>query len=139
MTIKNHLRDILILFLIACIPAIAQLAMHGLSAPGKIPFGIFAEEITQRKESIVWVDARKEEVFKQEHIPGAVNLNRYNWDQSLQSLYEKFEPGKTIVVYCSPDCTESEEIASRIRELGIDPVLVLEGGYQAWKKINHDS
>jgi rhodanese-related sulfurtransferase len=49
----------------------------------------------------VWVDAREENVFHEQHIPDAINLNAQNWERELGKLFERFEPGKTVVVYCS--------------------------------------
>ncbi len=52
----------------------------------------------------------------------------------LAGLFDAWSPGKSIVVYCTPDCHASSEIADRIRDLGIEPVFFLHGGYEAWKR-----
>jgi rhodanese-related sulfurtransferase len=88
---------------------------------------------------IVWVDARPDDLYKMGHIPGALNLNRTNWDKALSQLFGLYAPGKEVIVYCSAGCSESEEIANQIRNLGLEPVLFLEGGFDAWQKANPNS
>jgi rhodanese-related sulfurtransferase len=121
---------------ISAIPALAQLYYCGFSPPVDIPFGIRVEQAERLQTPIVWIDARPEDAFQMAHIPGALNLNRTNWDQALPRFFEAYAPGRSVIVYCSPDCTESEEIASRIRNLGLDQIRILEGGYEAWKEAN---
>jgi rhodanese-related sulfurtransferase len=137
MNVIHQAKCALLLMAIASIPAVAQLAMYGFTPPTSNPFSITMEEVFKRSEPIVWVDARPEESFKEAHVSGALNLNRTNWDQMLPQFFGAFEPGKMVIVYCSPGCSESEEIASRIRNLGFDPVLFLEGGFESWKKATH--
>jgi rhodanese-related sulfurtransferase len=83
---------------------------------------------------IVWVDSRSRSDYEREHASGAILLNKDEWDNLLASLFDAWSPGKSIVVYCTPDCHASSEIADRIRDLGIEPVFFLHGGYEAWKQ-----
>ena len=129
-------RDSFLLIGVACIPAFAQLYWNGFEPPAAVPFGISVEEVKTHSEPIVWVDARENDLFDAGHVPGALNLNQSNWDQALPNLFAAYAPGKSIIVYCSPDCIASEEIAAKIRELGLEQVFVLEGGFDAWKKAN---
>ncbi len=131
-----QIKRIFMLIAISAVPALAQLFYHGFSPPVDIPFGIRVEEVQRLQTPIVWIDARPEGAFQMAHIPGALNLNRTHWDQALPSFFEAYAPGRSVIVYCSPDCSESEEIASRIRNLGFDQILILEGGYDAWKAAN---
>jgi len=85
-------------------------------------------------KEVVWVDARSEEAYKDGHIPGAVLLNHDGWDTMLGNLFEAWKPDRTIVVYCSEGCQASREVANRIRNLGLEPVYVLKGGYDSWKQ-----
>jgi rhodanese-related sulfurtransferase len=126
-------KKITLLLIVAAIPTVAQLCKHGYHAPVLNPYAVSMSEVIG-KEPLMWVDAREENLFHEQHIPNAINLNSKNWEQELVQLFEHFEPGKTVVVYCSAGCQENEHIAARIRELGIEPVLVLEGGFEAWKK-----
>jgi rhodanese-related sulfurtransferase len=77
----------------------------------------------------IWVDARPEAEFAQEHVPGALLLNEDRWNELTWS------PEKRIVVYCSSEsCGSSREVARRLRnEAQLKNVSVLEGGWEAWR------
>ena len=84
-------------------------------------------------QNILWLDARSRVKYENRHIPGAVLVNAKEWEESLARLFEVFEPGKTIVVYCNKGCTSSSSIAQRLRnELGQDNIYYLEGGMDSW-------
>jgi rhodanese-related sulfurtransferase len=127
------IKNCALLLLIACVPAAIQLIRHGQQPPPDNPYLISVTGVANKKP-VLWIDARTEGLFKERHIPDAINLNRSNWDQAIAQLFEHFEPGMTVVTYCSSGCQESEQIAARIRELGIEPVLILDGGFEAWVK-----
>ena len=82
----------------------------------------------------IWVDARHEEEFSNEHVPGAILLNGDRWNDLLPQVLAAWSPGKRIVVYCSSvSCGSSREVASRLRkEAELKNVFVLEGGWEAW-------
>lgn len=86
-------------------------------------------------EAVMWVDARPEEEFAADHIPGATLLNAENWDSLLPVALNAWMPGKVVVVYCSKkNCGASGEIARRLREeANLQNVFVLEGGWEAWQ------
>lgn len=134
MKLNHSIKYLAGLVALAGLPAVGQLIHDGFAPPTHIPFGITVEDIQRLPTHIVWVDARPDDMFRSAHIPGALNLNRSNWDQALPQLFAAYQPGNSIVVYCSPDCTESEEIAAKIRDLGFDQPLVLEGGFESWQK-----
>lgn len=78
----------------------------------------------------VFVDARDEVQYGQEHLPGAINLP-----------YVDIRPGAnlpprdaTIVVYCSDaDCPISQYAWRGLTRLGYDNVLDMRAGIQGWK------
>ncbi len=82
----------------------------------------------------LWLDARPDEEFAQEHVPGAMSLNEDRWSELLPRVLETWSPDKRIVVYCSSQaCGASREVARRLRtEGGLKNVYVLEGGWEAW-------
>ena len=133
----SHLRKASILLLVAAVPAAVQLAYSGFLPPEHIPFGITAQDAIDATQPILWVDSRPEASFETAHIPGALNINSSNWDHALPQLFELYQSGKTVVVYCSSGCVASEEIGDKIRNLGLDPTLVLEGGFEAWQRYQH--
>jgi rhodanese-related sulfurtransferase len=86
----------------------------------------------------IWVDARPEEEFARDHVPGAILLNEDHWNDLLPHfLGEKWSPDKKIVVYCSTkSCNLAREVARRLREEAKLPndIRVLDGGWEEWLK-----
>ena len=82
----------------------------------------------------IWIDARPEAEFEQEHVPGALPLNEDRWNELLPQMLAAWSPEKQVVVYCGSDgCGSSREVARRLRkEAQLKNVFVLEGGWEAW-------
>jgi len=87
-------------------------------------------------KNAIWVDARPDEEFAQDHVPGALSLNEDRWNELLPQFLAAWSPGKKVVVYCSSlSCNASREVARRLRkEAQLPDVFVLEGGWEAWLK-----
>lgn len=87
-------------------------------------------------QNAVWVDARPDEEFAHDHVPGALSLNEDRWNELLPQFLAAWSPGKKVVVYCSSlSCNASREVARRLRkEAQLPDVFVLEGGWEAWLK-----
>jgi len=85
-------------------------------------------------ESTLWIDARPDEQFEKQHIPGAISLNEDRWNELLPQTMTAWSPEKRLVVYCSSQsCALSREVARRLRdEAGLKNVYVLHGGWEAW-------
>lgn len=84
----------------------------------------------------VWVDARPDEQFTRDHVPGALSLNEDHWNEQLPNFLGAWSPGKKTVVYCSNEsCNLALEVAQRLRqEAQLTDVFVLEGGWEEWLK-----
>ena len=84
----------------------------------------------------IWVDARPDEEFVREHVPGAVSLNEDRWHELLPQFLATWSPDKKVVVYCSSQsCNASREVAKRLRdEAQLKNVFVLQGGWEEWLK-----
>ena len=89
-------------------------------------------------ENAIWVDARPDEEFARDHVPGALLLNEDRWNELVPQFLAVWSPEKKIVVYCSSlSCNASREVARRLRkEAQLSDVFVLEGGWEAWMKKN---
>jgi rhodanese-related sulfurtransferase len=88
--------------------------------------------------NVIWVDARPDEEFARDHVPGALSLNEDRWNELLPPFLAMWSPEKKVVVYCSSlSCNTSREVARRLRkEAQLSDVFVLEGGWEAWLKKN---
>jgi rhodanese-related sulfurtransferase len=87
---------------------------------------------------VIWVDARPEEEFARDHVPGALSLNEDRWNELLPQFLAAWSPGKKVIVYCSAEsCDLAREVAERLRkEAQVPDVFVLEGGWEGWVKKN---
>jgi rhodanese-related sulfurtransferase len=88
--------------------------------------------------NVIWVDARPDEEFARDHVPGALSLNEDRWNELLPQFLAVWSPGRKIVVYCSSlSCNASREVARHLRkEAQLPDVFVLEGGWEALLKKN---
>ena len=89
-------------------------------------------------DNAIWVDARPDEEFASDHVPGALSLNEDHWNEQLPQFLAAWSPGKKVVVYCSSlSCNASREVARRLRkEAQLPDVFVLEAGWEGWLKKN---
>jgi rhodanese-related sulfurtransferase len=93
-------------------------------------------EIARMKSPVLWVDARPQAEFRQQHVPGAVLLNQDNWEERLPEFMAAWQPGMRVVVYCrSEKCRASHDVAQRLRrELQIENVFALRDGWAGWQR-----
>jgi rhodanese-related sulfurtransferase len=95
-------------------------------------------------EKAIWVDARPDDEFVQEHVPGAISLNEDRWDELLPQFLATWSQlpvspeEKYVVVYCSAqNCNLAGDVARRLRNQTNPPmqnVYVLDGGWEEWLK-----
>ena len=134
------LRQALALVALAFLPGIGEAIYYRDKVSWQSP--IPASEmvtLTQARawgENTIWVDARPDEEFRRDHVPGAISLNEDRWNELLPQFLEKWSPEKKVVVYCSSQsCNASREVARRLREEPqLKNVFVLEGGWEEWLK-----
>jgi rhodanese-related sulfurtransferase len=84
----------------------------------------------------MWVDARPDNEFERDHVPGAILLSEDRWNELLPQFLGQWSPEKRIIVYCSTQsCNASREVSRRLRdEVGLKDVFVLKDGWEAWLK-----
>ena len=137
---KSLLRQSLFLIGLALVPAVGQAVYYRDKVSWQTP--VAASEMVTLAQAqswsadAIWIDARPQEEFEREHVPGALSLTEDRWNDLLPEVLTAWTPEKRVVVYCSSDgCGSSREIAHRLRkEAGLTNVFVLEGGWEAWKK-----
>jgi rhodanese-related sulfurtransferase len=134
------LRDVLVLMIVAAVPAVVAGFVHPHRPAWSVveqPVAadeLTVEQVTKLGDDAIWVDARSASAFEAGHVPGALLLNELDWDNQLPGVLRKWEPGMTVVVYCdSSACSASHGVAKRLREqVQLDRVYVLHGGWAAW-------
>ncbi len=98
----------------------------GCSQSSSKPITEFSQ--TDFKSGIL-IDVRTPEEYQQGHIDNAVNID---WmDTSFDSRVQNLDKDKTIYVYCKKG-GRSAKAFDRLKSLGYDNVIDLEGGYDAW-------
>jgi len=82
------------------------------------------------------IDARDEDQFAAEHIPGAVSLPAASYEELLLFFAEEHGRDKPVVIYCgTEDCEMSAELAMRLRdEAGFSDIRILGGGILGWRR-----
>ncbi|MGI8482430.1 MAG: rhodanese-like domain-containing protein [Chthoniobacterales bacterium] len=135
---KLLLRQSLVLLTLPLLPAVVEgLYYHdkiSWTSPIAASDEVSLEEARAFAGNIIWVDARHDDQFEQDHAPGALPLNEDHWNDLLPRVLENWSPEKRTVVYCSSKgCGASREVARRLREeAGLKSVYVLTGGWEAW-------
>jgi rhodanese-related sulfurtransferase len=139
---SSAIRQIVLLMALAFLPGIGQAIYFRDRVSWQSP--IPASEVVTVAQAqswgvdVVWVDARPDEQFQQDHIPGAVLLNEDRWNELLPQFLGAWSPEKKVVVYCSTEsCNLALEVARRLRKQTQPPmqnVFVLKGGWEEWLK-----
>lgn len=141
-------------FIILAVAVVLYWVDSAFFAPRRLPACVQAElaegrvclETVRREygDKVVWIDARSESDFEVNHLmfndnrmfpirPGARRQELL--DAAVERLVAAGEKGECIVVFCTNECTSSEDIARELRslELTVAPIYVLEGGWEVLK------
>jgi rhodanese-related sulfurtransferase len=85
---------------------------------------------------VIFIDARKDEEYRQEHIPGAYQLDSMYPEKYLGAVMPACTMAQQIVIYChGGDCELSEFAAEILRSAGIpnDKLFIYANGIPAWQ------
>jgi len=133
-------REGLLLIAFASLPAIGEgiYFQDKISWQSAIPASelVTVDQARAWGDGAIWVDARPDEEFARDHVPGAFSLNEDHWNELLPQFLPNWSPGKKVVVYCSAEsCNAAREVAKRLRdEAQLTDVFVLQGGWEEWLK-----
>jgi len=85
---------------------------------------------------VLWVDVRDQAAFESDHIPGALRLTAVEWDALVAPFLDQWDPEKSTIVYGKGDSDDdAHELAGRLaKELQLDGVFVLKGGWESWQQ-----
>jgi rhodanese-related sulfurtransferase len=85
---------------------------------------------------IVFVDARADHLFRDGHIPGAIQFDPFYPEKRLTEVLAACSLADQVVIYCNGgECTDSSLVAHLLRDAGV-PVArlaVFVGGIGEWK------
>jgi rhodanese-related sulfurtransferase len=87
--------------------------------------------------SIIFVDARDEDHYRDGHIPGAYELNPYRPEKELAQVLPLCQGAAQVVVYCTGgDCEDADSTALLLRDAGVpaQKLFVYGGGYTEWSE-----
>ena len=136
----SGVRQALLLIALAFVPAIGEAIYfrNKVSWQSPVPASelVTVDQARSWGDNVIWVDARPDNEFERDHIPGAILLNEDRWTDLLPQLLGQWSPEKKVVVYCSAQsCNASREVAKRLRdEAQLRNVFVLDGGWEEWLK-----
>lgn len=121
--------------LLAAVLAAASVGWQRAFPVWSDPRAITAEQALALGAAVIWIDARAEKHYREEHWPGAIHLTERAWDVGMERFLAEWEPEQTIVIYCdSSGCRTGHHVATHLeRDLGVQP-RVLIGGWGALKQ-----
>ena len=135
-------REGLLLIALAALPAIGEgfYLRDKVSWQSSIPTSelVTVDQAKAWGDGTIWVDARSDEEFANDHVPGAFSLNEDHWNELLLQFLPNWSPDKKVIVYCSAEsCNAARDVAKRLGdEARLKDVFILQGGWEEWVKKN---
>ena len=90
-----------------------------------------AKAVMDEMAGVTVLDVRTANEFAGGHIPGATLVDFYGDD--FTSTLEGYDKQKRYLVYCASGGRSSETLL-KMKKMGFQNVLNLEGGFMAWKQ-----
>jgi rhodanese-related sulfurtransferase len=104
--------------------------------PADLPEGAISVDEVKRlfDEGVaVIIDSRAPEIYEEGHIPGAINIPYDKLPSYLDVLQAEVVTDDYVVCYCwSPTCDFSDQLATELKILGYENVVVFLGGWEHW-------
>lgn len=92
-----------------------------------------AEDMHGQK-NVYFLDVNPDEIWNQGHVPGAIHINKEDW----QDLLPK-DKGATLIFYCMNKlCTASTDAARKTKKLGYTHVYTMPDGVFGWMESGKD-
>jgi rhodanese-related sulfurtransferase len=95
---------------------------------------VSVEEVTRKKESVVFLDAREPREYAVSHIPASISVGYDHFE--LQNVPSNISKDQPIVVYCSVGY-RSEKVTEQLLKAGFTHVSNLYGGIFEWVNQDH--
>ena len=100
------------------------------------------KQLIDKGEKVVIIDTRKNNIYNEEHIKGAVNIyyNPAGDPVEREMTLTALPADKLLVLYC--DCLDDSESAIMAMELrslryDVDKVMALSQGFARWKDLGY--
>lgn len=140
---KQTLLQAMLLLLLATTAAVAAWKLHPrapalyqVEEPPRDDERTVAQIQKEWQGKVLWLDARTDEEFAKEHIPGARPLNEQHFQQQLFELLDTLQTiDKPVVIYCGGQkCEASRKVMEKLKEVvALEQCYVLKGGWPAWQ------
>lgn len=83
----------------------------------------------------VLIDARDEKLYQEGHIPGALSLPVYDFENIFLKIKSKIPFDKTIITYCiDKDCPDSKLLANKLFNAGYQDIFIFKAGLKGYIK-----
>lgn len=83
----------------------------------------------------IFVDARKEDLYVEGHIPGALHCDPYDAAQHIDAVIKRANGVERVIVYCGgDDCEDSIFLCRELIDAGVpeDSIYLFPGGWKDW-------
>jgi thiosulfate/3-mercaptopyruvate sulfurtransferase len=122
-------------FLLSAVLAVFAAAQAGPASPARISQAEFKALLASK--SVAAIDVRREQDFRDGHIPGAVSLPLAGFLEDpgrYAAAVDRLRASKyPLVAYCAcSGDTSSFRLAGLLQERGVTDVRVLTGGWADW-------
>lgn len=93
------------------------------------------KDLMDQKKSMVLIDARTPEEFKEAHIAGALNIPEKGIEQAAAQL--PADRNSLLVFYCNGiKCGKSTRVAKMVAPLGYTNIFIYSEGIPVWEELN---
>ncbi len=120
------------------IPLLSTTADADSRATPALPKGLRSVALPEARsafdeQTTLFLDARSTEDHAKGHVPGALSLPAYEFDDRFPEIADRVEEAERIIVYCDGvECSDSIHVVERLVEYGFSDVRVFEAGWRAW-------
>jgi len=118
----------------------AEASEHRQHGFGEIKLADLAELLNDpstRAGLNVFVDARKQDLYDEGHIPGAVRCDPYDTDACIDDVLNSALAADKVVVYCGGgECEDSIFMCRELNAAGVDygALYLYTGGWSEWTR-----
>jgi rhodanese-related sulfurtransferase len=119
--------------------AIARIQQRGFQVADLDKVTQWFGDPAYQEERIIFIDARKDDAYREGHIPGAYQLDHYYPEKYLAVVLPAVQAAETVVIYCTGgQCEDSEFAAVLLRDAGVpnERLQVFAGGITEWETRN---